>query len=190
MNKKIYVLLLLLITASVYSQQRVNITLKNGDKLTGNGKVTNTGVNLKTSKGTRKIEGSEIERVVETKKKRVKKYAFRPLKKGKKAKRLEIYYAGKGIELFKVQVGKSKHSTGGSVSANVTITVIRYYVYRDGEEFATMVSSGALLGKNYKQRTKEYFSDCPALVEKIGSKGFKKENLKKVIKFYEKNCSL
>jgi hypothetical protein len=181
MSKKIYVLLLLLITASAYSQHRVNITLKNGDKLTGNGKVTKTGVNLKTSKGTRKIEGSEIERVVSTKKKKVVKHAFRPLKKGKKYQALPIIYTGNGIELYEIYVGKSQ-------AGNVSMTVYRYYVYRDGEEFATMVSSGALLGKSFKQRAKEYFSDCPTLSEKIGNKGFKKTNLKKIIKYYEKNC--
>ncbi len=181
MDKKIYILILLLITTSVYSQHRVNITLKNGDKLTGKGKVTKTGVNLKTSEGTRKIEGSEIERVVSTKNKKTVKHAFRPLKKGKKPQALPIIYTGNGIELYEIYVGKSQ-------AGNVSVAIYRHYVYRDGEEFATMVASGALLGKSYKQRAKKYFSDCPSLSEKIGTKGFKKNDLKKVIKYYEKNC--
>lgn len=187
MRNIIATLVVLLSINLAHSQQRVNVTLTNGEKITGKGSVTKSGVNLKTSNGTRKIDASEIDRVTETKKKRVKKYAFRRLREKGKLKKLELSYSGDGIELFKVVVGKSNQAAG---PVGVSVTVIRYYVYREGETFATMVSSGAVLGKSFTKRAKEYFADCPELTSKLGKKGFKKENLIRVVKYYEKNCGV
>lgn len=43
-------------------------------------------------------------------------------------------------------------------------------------------------GLTFKKDMADYFSDCPALIEKIESKDFRKNDLEFVVRFYNSNC--
>jgi predicted Zn-ribbon and HTH transcriptional regulator len=43
-------------------------------------------------------------------------------------------------------------------------------------------------GLTFKKDMVEYFSDCPALIEKIESKDFRKNDLEFIVNFYNSNC--
>ena len=183
--KFIILIILFGTVTSSYSQKRVTVTKKDGKVISGYGKVTKTGVKYKaTKKGKYKmISSSEIDKVVLKNKKITTKYVYRPLKEGKKPKLMDLVYAGNKIELYELYLGTAR-------GPNVNMQVVRYYVKRKGEKAVTMIRSGAVMGKSFKKRAEVYFSDCPELVSKLGSKGFKKNDLKNVMKYYDEHCGV
>ncbi|WP_452598669.1 hypothetical protein [Pontimicrobium sp. MEBiC01747] len=181
--KFIILIILFGTVTSSYSQKRVTVTKKDGKVISGYGKVTKTGVKYKaTKKGKYKmISSSEIDKVVLKNKKITTKYVYRPLKEGKKTKLMDLVYAGNKIELYELYLGTAR-------GPNVSMQVVRYYVKRKDEKAVTMIRSGAVMGKSFKKRAEAYFKDCPELVSKLGTKGFKKNNLKNVMKYYDEHC--
>lgn len=67
-----------------------------------------------------------------------------------------------------------------------------YAVKRKDETYVTIFKSidNNSIWKNFKKQTADYFSDCPLLVDKIQKreKGFRKEDIRKIIKFYNTSC--
>lgn len=43
--------------------------------------------------------------------------------------------------------------------------------------------------KNFNTNAKEYFADCPKLVNKIGEDGFRKKDIFEIVLFYNENCN-
>ncbi len=70
------------------------------------------------------------------------------------------------------------------------IEVNKVFAMRTGEEFATMLRSASILGKSFEERAKDYFSDCPSLVSKLGTEGYQKKDYVEVAKYYEENCGV
>ena len=56
-----------------------------------------------------------------------------------------------------------------------------YFAQRKGETYGTELKN------NKKKLLKEYFKDCPELVEKIGTKGFK--DTIDIVKYYDAKCN-
>lgn len=71
------------------------------------------------------------------------------------------------------------------------------YLRKTDNEIPKMFSyiqKGAIIGaryqhRNFKEFTAEYFSDCPALVEKINNKDFKAKHSLEVVEFYNNDCN-
>ncbi|MGV8829868.1 MAG: hypothetical protein ACWA6U_16285, partial [Breznakibacter sp.] len=40
----------------------------------------------------------------------------------------------------------------------------------------------------FKNDMVEYFADCPALVEKLEKKEYKKDDIESIVRFYNRNC--
>ena len=85
-------------------------------------------------------------------------WGYAPTKKGKKPILMQIIYLGDNIRLFEWQAGDVNRSAGsGTVTASASVTVIRYFAQRNNESFATMLRSGAVVGKSFTKRAKPYF---------------------------------
>ncbi|PWK19577.1 hypothetical protein [Xanthomarina spongicola] len=81
------------------------------------------------------------------------------------------------------------------VGTRKTITI--YGVKRDNETFVTILGnkdtsvSFVTIADSFKTQGSDYFSDCTELATKIkdGEKGFRKEDIKKVVDYYNTDCS-
>lgn len=191
MKNLLFILFLSMSISFTYAQKRVTITKQDGTVIQGYGKIVASGVKYKSTKKSKfkTIKGTEIDKVVLKSKHGTDQYVFRPLKEGKKPKLMALKYEGKSIELYELYLGSPTGvASSGGVSGSVSVNVIRYYVMRKGEKAVTMIRSGAVMGKTFEKRAKAYFTGCPSLLSKLGSKGFKKNDLDNVMKFYDENC--
>ncbi|OBX22932.1 hypothetical protein BAA08_06550 [Bizionia sp. APA-3] len=50
-------------------------------------------------------------------------------------------------------------------------------------------SAAALVMSGFKKKAKEYFQDCPSLVNKIETKIFKSDDLEAILNYYNANCA-
>ncbi len=95
-------------------------------------------------------------------------------------------YEGENIELYYI------HYNWSTMHANSMMSFNAYdeaFVRRKGEEFVYNI--GYIYGAGYKgikKRIKEYFTDCPELVEKVKENKIKKNNTMEIVKFYDENC--
>lgn len=179
----------------IYGQDEVVITLKNGTELNGYGKVSDLGVKYRAEKKGRykNIKPLSIEtvKVNEGSKKNqfMIAYTFRVLKKGDKPKLVTYTYAGDHISVFRhtITITKRDRNTGFLTESSVSKT----YAMRKGERYATLLKNGdngINLGKSFKKRAKDYFSDCSELVNKLGTKGFRKGDIYEIASYYDSNC--
>jgi len=180
---KTLIVILLFSVVFTYGQRKVIITMNDGTTMKGYGKVTSSGAKYQPSKKgkSRTFKGTEFNNIEVHYKKSKRTYAFRSIKKGKKPKLMVLSYKGRDLELLDWYMGT------GNVQ-NVSVSVTRTYVMREGEEAVTMLRSGAVFGKTFEQRAKEYFRDCPKLISMLGTEGYKKNDLEEVATFYEENC--
>lgn len=88
--------------------------------------------------------------------------------------------------------------TGGTPGSSVYIPsggggkTITYAVKRDGESFVSVLgNSDSLIRDSFKTQGYDYFNDCPDLASKIKNKekGFEKKDIKKIVTYYNSNCS-
>jgi len=80
---------------------------------------------------------------------------------------------------------------GGGFGAPMAMSsgpVIYYYVSHEGDAEVFKITSIGNISKNFKNAASEFFKDCPALVEKINTKTFRKDDIEEVVNFYNKNC--
>ena len=61
-----------------------------------------------------------------------------------------------------------------------------FYILREGEEIASPLITFRI-SRSFRKRAMEYFSDCPAIVEKLEDKSYKKDDIKDVVESYN-NC--
>ncbi|WP_099709464.1 hypothetical protein [Flavobacterium sp. 9] len=66
--------------------------------------------------------------------------------------------------------------------------ITNYYVSHKGDSNIFKITSEGI-STNFKKAASNFFKDCPILVEKINSKEFTKDDIEKVVKFYNNNCS-
>ncbi|NQY07420.1 MAG: hypothetical protein HRT68_14800 [Flavobacteriaceae bacterium] len=112
---------------------------------------------------------------------------FMPVKIEGKFKKMIVLMEG-DVMLLGLQRYKASMTENGFDPSNGHSTS-DYYILRDGEEFATFLASFSHIGgKSFKKVVKEYFKDCPKLVEKALNKEFKKKHYKEVVMYYNNNC--
>lgn len=188
MNRKLQIsTLLVLVFMSVGNVfcQNTKITMLDGKVLEGYGKQKNLAgyVKYKPTEDAayEKIKLKEINKVSFYRKRDTLSFAMRAIKKGRKRRPLELLFDGNHIEILFMRLP-------GAQVGNVSIENGRIFVRRKNEEGLTMLRSNAILGKTFEQRAEAYFTDCPDLVSKLGSDGFKKKDYKKVVQYYDENC--
>lgn len=74
------------------------------------------------------------------------------------------------------------NSSTGTTTGNYSYGVEKYILQRGDGELKRPK------GLTFKKDMVEYFSDCPALIEKIESKAFRKNDLEFIVNFYNSNC--
>ena len=109
--------------------------------------------------------------------------------KSKKAKNklVQIGYVGNKIELF---YASEFIYQGGSVGSINVSSYYETYVRRKNENIA--YNMGYIYGaaqRGIKKRVREYFIDCPLLIEKVNNNEIPKKETLKIAKFYENNCN-
>lgn len=186
MNKKYQISLFALIyilSISFCLAQKTKITKLDGTVLEGYGKRLAGSVKYKpTEDGAyEKIKLKDIDKVSFYRKRDTISYAMRSIKKGGKAKPLELLFDGNHIELLFLELPSAQ-------AGNVSIKNGRIFVRRKNEESLTMLRSMAVFGKTFIQRAEAYFTDCPDLLSKLGTEGFKKKDYKEVVQYYDENC--
>ncbi len=191
MNRKstIFLLLLLFITSVSYGQlgkiADINIYNKKGkifykDGSTEEGKLaTRARMTLsikKEGEKWRNVDVTKVDKIEVYRKNSTTRYAFgmseRVAKKKKKRRKpllILLIYESDNIRLY-----------------NEPVTVFgilksMYFAQRKGEAYATELKN------NKKKLLKKYFKDCPELVNKIGTKGFK--DTKDIVKYYDTECN-
>lgn len=96
-----------------------------------------------------------------------------------------FYYSPFGMPAF-----GSNPAMGTGFGAMNTYSREIYYV-ANGEEFeVSKISSLNNIGKDSKKTASKFLGDCPALVEKITNKQYRKDDYYNVVKFYNTNCSI
>lgn len=63
-----------------------------------------------------------------------------------------------------------------------------YYISKNNEIFVEKITSTHPFSKNFKKAASIYFKNCPELVEKIESKEFKKDDIRRVVRYYNTRC--
>lgn len=90
--------------------------------------------------------------------------------------------------VLKGKVNLYKTNSQGYSDGPFRRPVTTYFVLHDGEKEAFKITAFNTMSKNFKNAASEFFKDCPALVEKVNTKTFKKDDIEKVVNFYNKNC--
>lgn len=173
----------------------MKITLNNGEIKTGIYEIKNTRLNfhsktrIVSKKEKYKIDNiknvviysendSIFMKVIATKK---------YLNSKTKNKLAQIAFIGKKIELY--YVSEIMYS-GGAISLFITTSgYFEKYVKRKNEEMA--YNMGYIYGagqRGIKKRVRDYFKECPKLIEKIDNNEIPKKETIKIAQFYENNC--
>lgn len=74
------------------------------------------------------------------------------------------------------------NASTGVVTGGYAYSVERYIMQKGSGELKRPKNL------SFKKDMAEYFSDCPALVDKIQDKDFKKYDMEAIVSFYNKNC--
>ncbi|MEQ8238466.1 MAG: hypothetical protein RIA69_04595 [Cyclobacteriaceae bacterium] len=74
------------------------------------------------------------------------------------------------------------NASTGAMTGGYSYSVERYILQKGDGELKRPKSL------TFKKDMVEYFSDCPALVEKIESKDFRKNDLEFIVNYYNSNC--
>jgi hypothetical protein len=104
-----------------------------------------------------------------------------------KKKLAQIEFIGKKIELYYVP---EIIYSGGTVGFFITTNgYFEKYVRRKNNDIA--YNMGYIYGageRGIKKRVRDYFKDCPKLIEKINNNEIPKKETIKIAQFYENNC--
>jgi hypothetical protein len=60
-------------------------------------------------------------------------------------------------------------------------------ILRDGNK--PQIFNQVSLTKSFRKRSMDYFEDCPILRAKLENKEFVKEDLQKIVEFYNSSCN-
>lgn len=185
-------------TTIIFGQTKMKITLSNGDEKHGEYwlKMDHLGfpvkpklISLNTNEKYKldKIKNvvmyndkdSTLFKVIETKK---------YLNSKKIVKKLgRIDYIGDSIRLYNVY---ELLYQGGAIGLVTTVDSYgEKYVQRKNDSIA--YNMGFIYGagqRGVKKRVRDYFIDCPELIEKVNNNEIPKRDTKKIVLFYEENC--
>lgn len=207
--KKFTILLILLLSYQTYAQKKMVIHLKDGSQQTGY--VT---FKKKEIKFQEKLKDKKTKIAYETIDS-LSSYVNPRAQRAREPKTVYVWATGKENKDYHVydrvvkgNVNLYKYTSFGGYSAIVVPTggagaygvsiptgknaSVNYGVKRDGESFVVILGDlDSLIRDHFKSQGSKYFSDCPVLSEKIKNKekGFSKKDIKKVVAFYNSQCS-
>ena len=191
-------LILSLLTFNVFGQTKMKITLNNGEVKSGIYKIKDNTLGWATktkiiSKQSKKkydlkefkslmmyIENDSIPYEVI----KVKKYAD---SKETSLKLGQVGLKAKAIELFYV----SEYLYQGGAVSNITTVSSYANIYLRKKNQAIAFNMGYIYGaaqRGIKKRARDFFSDCPVLIEKIENNEIPKMETMQIALFYENNC--
>ena len=168
------------------------VVLKSGDTLIGMGKTTNKGFKYRKSLAEKPylIEFSKINFVQqqEFSNKEIKTFKYFQTNNDDRYIRVEEFIVGENLELYGiVSNGNVPIAGGGSFRMNS----VYYYLKKAHEEKLTKIGIYDPIFSDFEDKIKDYFSDCPILLEQIEDKNLRfREGLGKMVEFYNKNCAL
>lgn len=83
---------------------------------------------------------------------------------------------------FNQQSGGFYNGSTGTMSGGNAYSVEKYVLQKDNGDLVRPT------GLTFKRDMVEYFRDCPALVEKIEHRDFRKSDLEAIVRYYNSNC--
>lgn len=197
--KYLYLTLILsFLTFNLFSQNRMKITLNNGKIKSGTYKIKSmsfgfpTKTKIISTQGREKYTLKEIDNIMvytETDSVYLEAIQTKKYLNTKKInnKLAQIGYDGEKIKLYYV----SEILYQGGAIGNFT-TVGSYnekYVKRTNDKIA--YNMGYIYGagqRGIKKRVRDYFTDCPRLIETVEKNKIEKDDTLKIALFYEENC--
>jgi len=200
-KKKILIPVIFLFTVFSYGQtSKVEVIFKDGSKVEGFGRFTNT-ENVKFRKFRRAKEEFFYFKDIDTLKIyydfEPNVYVQMPVEGKKKPKVLEVARTGKNVIFYRENISGFNGASGlRNGFSNFGAGIGSFYTIRnsylrkpDAQKVIHLGSnSNHLFTKNFKKAAVEFFSDCGILVSKIQNKEFTKRDLKEVIDFYNNEC--
>lgn len=99
---------------------------------------------------------------------------FLRLESDGKLKLFNYYYTKRSPGMY--------NASTGTMSGGYSYSVENYILQKGDGELKRPKSL------TFKKDMAQYFSDCPALVEKIESKDFRKDDLEFIVQFFNSNC--
>jgi hypothetical protein len=196
MKYKILILFLIAVNFNSFAQfsepyRLSKIILKTGDTLIGMGKTKNKGFKYKAHSNVKPyyIELSKIDFVQQKYSGNESKiFRFFQTINNDTFIKVEELVKGEQAELYAVIYNVN---SGGAGGMSISQTVVKYYVKKKSEKKITLLGPYSPLTNNLKEKTINYFSDCPELIGKIESKDFRIRNgLEQIVEFYNENCKL
>lgn len=190
--KKI-LLLLLIASLQAFSQEReATILFLDSTSIAGFGEIKNQKIHFRTDLKSEKSEWDYdvTKGIIFTGYGFSEKYIFIKPDKYSKPILMEVIEEGKvnlykksdfGIKLGAIAGVNSSTGIYARPTASYEFTN-DYYVKKENEESATELTF------SFKARANRYFSDCPAILEKIKKKEFKVDTIPEIIYYYNDYC--
>ena len=190
--KKI-LLLLLIASLHAFSQEReATILFLDSTSIAGFGEIKNQKIHFRTDLKSEKSEWDYdvTKGIIFTGYGFLEKYIFIKPDKYSKPILMEVIEEGKvnlykksdfGIKLGAIAGVNSSTGIYARPTASYEFTN-DYYVKKENEESATELTF------SFKARANRYFSDCPAILEKIKKKEFKVDTIPEMIYYYNDYC--
>lgn len=89
-------------------------------------------------------------------------------------------------EDYKSGVSYSPTMNGSYGFSNYSKTI--YYISKNGDDTVIDLRIGNTFSERFKEIAQNSFSDCPDLLNKIGTKYFKRYGIIEVVNYYNKSC--
>ncbi len=108
---------------------------------------------------------------------------------GKKPRLMQIVkeYPGK-VNLYMVKLHSINMRESGFSNEDISST---YYINKGKGDVVIKIALQFFIygNRHFKKTALDFFKDCPALIEKIKNKEFKKRDIEAIVDYYNKDCS-
>lgn len=200
MKRTILLIVSFFVLNVVLAQEKMILTLKNGEKKEGVYKIKLPQYGLSAfkivgHKNREKYGLKDIDKVLIIKDSN--KYWFEVIdtkkyvdSKKSKLKFGQVIYKGKHISVFETVETIYSGSVGGGFIVQSNSNYQNSYAKKTNDTYAFNI--GYIYGaaqKGIKKRIRSYFSECPSLVSAVENKLIDKKDVKSIVLFYENNCS-
>ena len=189
--KKIFIVFLITISLTVFSQEReATIIFNDSTSVKGFAEIKKEKIHFRLSLGTEKSVWSYdiAYGLIFSGYGFSEKYVYVKPNQHSKPKLMEVIEEGK-VSLYKKSSYKTNMGFGfmGGSGVGIGPTVSHYYaaeyfVKRKNEEHATDLSL------RFKSTSSRYFSDCQMLIEKINNKKFREDDIIEIVYYYNDYC--
>ena len=189
--KNILLILGIIYAHNSFSQKNVTLHFRNGDTLKVISYVNagNSNIRYRVDKESKKITVNyrKVKTAVQHYSGFDRTYVYK-IKKGSQTPIiLEQVYKGK-VYLYKMDFTRNSSFAGGmSMSSDHS----EYYVCKNDEDVVTTFNaSGIFIENGFRKKSKDFFKDCPELVDKINKKILKMVNIPEIVLFYNNQCKI